>query len=148
MNKNLRLKSQSLISKRSQEFDLFLLYFLFLITSHAWIIDFCLCPSLDFILSFSFLFLFICLCHYPQFVFSISPHCLCSRSFSFLISPPFLVVTGRPLLLRKFSQPPHPLIFHQLARVHTHTSTPPLLCTLSLSVNGTNAFVQYLQQTD
>lgn len=112
----------------------------------------------------------ICFLHHPAL--SLPP-----RSFSFPISPSSLVVTGRPPLSWKFSQPPHPLIFHQPFsdtphtpphRQHTHTHTPshththttytytqaaispfiPSLSSLPLSVRGTNAFVQYLQQTD
>lgn len=140
-----------------------LLYFSFLITGHSchWL------PSTLLLLFplFHLVFLFLISCHLslslPQFVFSISPHWLNSHSFSFLISPLFLVVAGRLLLSGKFSQPPHPLIFHQLAsdnppiRVHTHMHPQELppphssrRSTLSLSVHASNAFVQYLQQTD
>lgn len=112
-------------------------------------------PFPFFIQSFSFSILFIYLCHYPNLFPPPGRVVFTSRSFSFLISPSFLVVTGRPPLSGKFSQPPHPLIFHQpfpnTPHPHKHRlpsphSSPP--SPLSLSVRGTNAFVQYLQQTD
>lgn len=73
--------------------------------------------------------------------------------FSFLPSLSW-VSRGGALLSEKFSRPPYPLIFHQplsnIPCTHTHLlqsihAAPP---SLSLSDRGTNAFVQYLQQTD
>lgn len=84
------------------------------------------------------------------------------RHYLNLFSPPAcLVFTSRsfssphPPMSGNFSQPPHPLIFHQGCSTQTNMGcnlspdTPPHSCfPPSLSVRGTNAFVQYLQQTD
>lgn len=106
-----------------------------LITGHFGDIDFFfpLSPFANFffIQSFPFSFPLICLCHYLS-LFPPSP-CVVftSTSFSFPISPFFSVVLGRPPLSGKFSQPPHPLIFHQCPS-KPHCYPPPLFSPFSL----------------
>lgn len=83
-----------------------------------------LVPSF-FILSLCFSSLFIYLCHYLNLL---PPSSRSARLFSLPTSASLLVVIVRPLLLGKFSQPPHPLIFHYTLlppHQHTHTHTSP-----------------------
>lgn len=109
-----------------------------------------------------FLFLFICLCHYLN---QLPPStCVVFTFHSFFF--PYLSLFscchwGGAPLSKKFSRPPYPLISHQLLSnipcTHTHASASIYLCSPPThqyppstppSVRGTNAFVQYLQQTD
>lgn len=85
-----------------------------------------------FILSLCFSSLFIYLCHYLNLL---PPSSRSARLFSLPTSASLLVVIVRPLLLGKFSQPPHPLIFHYTLlpphqHTHTHTPHPSLLTPL------------------
>lgn len=105
----------------------------FLITGHLRDIDFFFFHSLSSCSFFSFCLcfssLFIYLCHYLNLL---PPSSRSARLFSLPTSASLLVVIVRPLLLGKFSQPPHPLIFHYtlLPPINTHTPHPSLLTPL------------------